>query len=114
MRRQQLHTWADSGSAAHALMPTMQQHMHITSKPHTRERCTIVESARTHAVLTSCVVMLRQFEAEMENFSQSSLALQRVAADVASSGRAIEHLKEQKAGAHPPGRPGRDQSEREG
>ena len=35
----------------------------------------------------------------MENFSQSSLALQRVAADVASSGRAIEHLKEQKAGA---------------
>ncbi len=45
-----------------------------------------------------------QFEAEMENFSQSSLALQRVAADVASSGRAIEHLKEQKAGpaAHEP------------
>ena len=36
----------------------------------------------------------------MENFSQSSLALQRVAADVASSGRAIEHLKEQKAGAY--------------
>ena len=38
----------------------------------------------------------------MENFSQSSQALQRVAADVASSGRAIEHLKEQKAGAARP------------
>ena len=46
--------------------------------------------------------MLRQFEAELENFSQSSLALQRVAADVASSGRAIEHLKEQNAGVIAP------------
>ncbi len=35
----------------------------------------------------------------MENFSQSSVALQRVAADIAASGRAVEHLKEQKAGA---------------
>ena len=52
-----------------------------------------------------CVLTLwpamRQFEAEMENFSQSSVALQRVAADIAASGRAIEHLKEQKAGAAP-------------